>query len=116
MKKNLFFVLVVFLMVVLFLGCQQAPGSSVDETEQVTDTSYKKPTMILIEGGTFEMGNIPNVTGAIIRDVTVDSFYMASIEVTYGYYNEFNDFENSADIGMPNNDAALVNWQEAVEF
>jgi len=78
-----------------------------------------KPEMILIEGGTYIMGNdnSPNSDERPEHKVTLNSFYMGKFEVTIGQYS---NFCRSAGIAIPDgqDDVPITNlsWENAVMY
>ena len=98
---------------------------------QVQEQAQAPPRMILVEGGTFIMGEESGRYNTSHK-VTVSSFYMASYEVTLGLWKRFtrealpefswNDIEfiSEGHIGdLQENDqrpAYYMNWYEAVRF
>ena len=62
---------------------------------QTRDQSTLKPEMVFVEGGTFQMGsNDGAAEDRPAHQVTVNSFLMAKIEVTFGSFEEFIEATN----------------------
>jgi len=83
-----------------------------------------KPEMVLVPGGTFEMGDVFNEGHADekpVHTVTVGSFYMSKYEVTFSEFDAFceaTDREKPGDSGWGRGlrPAINVSWYDAVEF
>ena len=117
MKKSI----LLFLLISVFMSCtknSKTLSSAVKmqiEKNAENDDSVTENTMILVEGGSFVMGEERDLFDNPPHEVSVKSFYISNTEVTQKLFNEITKTEN------PHNDielsaAAEVSWYEAVEF
>lgn len=78
------------------------------------------PTMVLVEGGTFDMGsNNGENNETPVHEVTVSSFYMGATEVTQEQYVEVagaNPSSHQPRRGGENLPVENVSWYNAVQF
>ncbi len=88
-------------------------GNSVKDPVQVSDS------LILIEGGTFQMGSPEDEAerGAdeVMHSVTVDSFYIDDKELTQSEYQEVMGSNPSEQVG-DNLPVENVTWYDAIEY
>src|SRR5262245_13609943 len=106
----------------------QMTTSLAPKPETPSDTAAKEsappPDTVVVEGGTVELGGNDAKTPA--RKVAVDSFYVATTEVTNEQYQEFvKDSKAKAPGGWRNDDfpsgtanepVTGVTWRDAVDF
>ena len=81
----------------------------------VASALYVSPEMVLIQGGTFEMGDSVVDWERVVHTVTVSSFYMGKTEVTYGEYILF-DPSYDTEWNEPDLPVADVSWDKAIEY
>jgi formylglycine-generating enzyme required for sulfatase activity len=71
--------------------------------------------MVLLPGGTFQMGSNESEDEKPIHKVTVDSFWMGKYEVTQEEYEEIMG-SNPSELKGKNLPVETVSWEDAVEF
>jgi len=100
-----------------FFSCNKSEDSSV-----APGTSFL-PGMILVAGGTFQMGSVVNASEQPVHNVTLNSFYLDAKEVTVAQYRTFC---TATARSMPtltppwgwldNHPITVVNWNDATAY
>ncbi len=111
------FLSVFFLFTVPYLQAQQAGATTVKYAS--IDTSK----FVLVQGGTFRMGNGAAVEPheAPAHDVTLHSFYAGKTEVTFNEYDKFTkatqrDTVSSRGFGRGKHPVISVSWLDAIAY
>lgn len=86
--------------------------------------SISKPEMVLVEGGTFLMGdaiNRSNSDALPVHKVSVQDFYIGKYEVTFEEYDEFalktgRELPNDRNYGRGQRAVVYVNWHDAQAY
>lgn len=97
--------------IVLLMVCLTLVGLTVSYSSEKAS-----PQMVLIKGGTFEMGadNVPNDEEPV-HDVTVSSFYIGKYEVTQEEWKTVMG-DNTSHFKGDNLPVEKVSWYQAIEY
>jgi formylglycine-generating enzyme required for sulfatase activity len=102
-------------LIVLLAGCNVIKRSQ---------TNLDKPEMVLIEGGSFMMGDVlndGNEDAQPVHQVTLEDFFLGRYEVTFQQYDAFatvtgRDLPNDDSLGRGSRAVVYVDWEDAVAF
>jgi len=125
MKHRVKFGIIVYLIAALFIiyisGCmenKEAAPVVIESSPEHAESSPAPgaPAMVLIEGGTFEMGSERHSSMQPVHKVEISSFYMGKYEVTNKEFNKFkpeHDYSRWKDDDFP---VQNVTWYDAVKY
>jgi len=125
MKHRVKFGIIVYLIAALFIiyisGCmenKEAAPVVIESSPAHAESSPAPgaPAMVLIEGGTFEMGSERHSSMQPVHKVEISSFYMGKYEVTNKEFNKFkpeHDYSRWKDDDFP---VQNVTWYDAVKY
>ena len=98
-------------------GCGDSNNSSL-----TLPPAAKSSALVLVEGGTFTMGDNAVAKAAPARDVTVSDFYISKFELTFDEWDAYTKATGKPDLidvngaGRGLNPVYNISWYDAVEY
>jgi len=129
MKKQYIFILVICFFSVLLattMTIHTTSGNHEFEISEITSITFETEPppppedMILVEGGTFQMGDRFNEGGddeIPLHNVTLSSFYIAETEITQSDYEDLMGTNPASGFGVGDNYPVYsVSWYDALDY
>jgi formylglycine-generating enzyme required for sulfatase activity/N-acetylneuraminic acid mutarotase len=114
MKKNIKYLWAIAVVVPAMWGCTKIPGDLGVLDYNPVKLQPVKREMVLIRGGTFQMGQAAIATP--VHQVTVSSFQIDNTDVTQGDYVDLMGINPSFFLGDPLRPVEQMTWYDAVLY